>query len=92
MGVHWAVWHVLDFVAPAFVIGTLSAGLAKVAFRREMRNVAWHVLSAWAVTASLVALVAGAFWQGRDGTMATYAAMVLACATALWWRGLVRRR
>ena len=28
---------------------------------------------------------------GRDGKMATYGAMVLACATSLWWTGFVRR-
>jgi hypothetical protein len=38
-----------------------------------------------------VAGVAGLVAFGRDGRMATYGGMVLACALALWWAGFVRR-
>jgi hypothetical protein len=34
-----------------------------------------------------VALLAGLLIQGRDGRMATYLGMVVACAAGLWWAG-----
>jgi len=37
--------------------------------------------------AGVFVLAAGLWAFGRDGKMATYAAMVLACALGLWWSG-----
>jgi hypothetical protein len=77
--------HLLNFVAPACVVGLLLAILAPLFFRRV--PVA-HSLRAQAiinVTAGLLALVGGLVVFGRDGKMASYAAMVLACATSQWW-------
>ena len=44
-------------------------------------------LWAWASGASALAAVAGLVVFGQDGRMATYAAMVVACAVGLWWAG-----
>jgi len=44
-------------------------------------------LGMWASAAGLAALVAGLVVFGRDGKMATYGAMVIACAAGLWWAG-----
>jgi hypothetical protein len=44
-------------------------------------------LWAWATAPSLLTAAAGLIVFGQDGRMATYAAMVVACAVGLWWAG-----
>ncbi len=80
------VWHILDFAAPAVLLGVISATAAKWLWRGALRGTPWLQLGAWAAAASLLACVAGLLITGRDGKMVTYAAMVLACAATLWWR------
>jgi hypothetical protein len=82
-----AFWHLLGFAAPAAGLGLLAALLAKLLWWRPLGGVAWWRLGAWAGAWSLAASVAGLVAFGRDGKMATYAAMVIACATSLWWTG-----
>lgn len=87
MGALDALWHLLNFLAPAMVCGVAAAWLAKLLWWRELKGVSPWRLSAWAVGASAGVLVAGLLWTGRDGRMSTYGAMVFACALALWWAG-----
>jgi len=82
-----AFWHLLNFFAPAVGVGLLAGGLAKLLWRRELKGVAWARLAGWAAAASAAVLVAGLVVFGHDGKMATYAAMVTACALTLWWVG-----
>lgn len=85
MGPLDALWHLLNFLAPAIGVGALAAGLAKLLWWRDLKPARWWVLALWAAGASTLVLLAGLVVQGHDGEMATYAAMVLACAVALWW-------
>ena len=87
MGPLDAIWHVLNFLLPAFSLGLLSAAGAKLLWRRELAGVAWKRLARDACIASALVLVAGLVAFRHDGRMATYGAMVLACAVMLWWRG-----
>jgi glucose-6-phosphate-specific signal transduction histidine kinase len=87
-----AVGHLVNLLLPALVLGAFAAALAKLVWRRELAGVAWRALALVSAGASACALLAGLVWFGRDGKMATYAAMVVACALALWWRGFMRRR
>jgi len=87
MGPIDALWHLANLLLPAFGLGMLAAALAKLAWWRELRGRAWASLALPAVLASAVVLLAGLFVFGRDGKMATYAGMVVACALTLWWRG-----
>ena len=80
-------WHFLNFLAPAVGLGAIAAALAKLLWRRRLRVVRWHRLALWAAGASAVVLIIGLLAFGRDGRMATYAGMVIACALALWWAG-----
>jgi hypothetical protein len=80
-------WHLANLLLPACALGALSAGLAKLLWRRELAAVDWRRLAAPACAASAAVVLAGLVAFGRDGRMATYAAMVLACAVTLWWRG-----
>jgi hypothetical protein len=91
MGPLDALWHLLNLFAPAVGVALVSASLAKLIWPRDLAQVPWWRLVAWAVIAGTLALIAGLVVFGRDGKMATYAGLVTASALALWWAGFVRR-
>jgi cobalamin biosynthesis protein CobD/CbiB len=87
MGPLDALWHLANLFTPAVALGALAAGLAKLLWRRDLAAVRWQRLAGAACLACMVVTLAGLVLLGRDGKMATYAGMVLACALTLWWRG-----
>ncbi|CAM5792590.1 hypothetical protein [Rhizobacter fulvus] len=87
MGPIDAVWHLLNFFAPAVGVGLTAAGLAKLLWRRELKAASWQRLALWASGGCALVLVAGLVVFGHDGKMATYAAMVAACGLMLWLVG-----
>lgn len=91
MGPIDALWHVLNLFAPAVGLGLIASTLAKLAWRRGLQAASWRSLACWTIGANAGLTVLGLVLQVRDGRMATYAAMVLATALALWWRGWMRR-
>ena len=91
MGPLDALWHLLNFFAPAAGVALATTLLAKLLWRRELAGASWGRLLAWAVGAGALALLGGLVVFGRDGRMATYGALVAATALALWWAGFVRR-
>ena len=91
MGPLDAVWHLLNFVAPALGVAVLASAFAKWLWRRELAAVPWRRLVLWAAGTGVLVLIGGMVLWGRDGKMATYAALVVVSALALWWVGFVRR-
>lgn len=91
MGPLDALWHLLNFFAPAVGVALFTAVVAKRVWRRDLAAVSWRQLLLWGFGAGAVALVAGLVAFGRDGKMATYAMLVVATALALWWVGFLRR-
>jgi hypothetical protein len=91
MGPLDAIWHALNFFAPALGVAVLAAAAAKLLWRRELAGVAWHRLAMWGTLAGAVVLVGGLVAFGRDGKIATYGALVVVTALALWWAGFLRR-
>ncbi len=87
MGPLDALWHVANLFVPALALGALAAALTKLLWRRELAAVRWQRLAGPACAACAAVTLAGLALLGRDGRMATYAAMVLACALTLWWQG-----
>ena len=87
MGLLDALWHLLNFFAPAVGVGLIASGFAKLLWRRDLKSARWLTLAAWATGACAVTLMAGLIVFGHDGKMATYAAMVGACALSLWLVG-----
>ena len=87
MGPLDALWHVSNLFLPALGLGALAAALAKLLWRRELASVAWKRLAAPACAACATVTLLGLVLLGRDGKMATYGAMVVACAVTLWWQG-----
>lgn len=75
-------WHVLNFCAPAVVVGALLAmtGVRKPRAQRLglTAQIALNVLG------GLAALAASAWWLARDGKTLGYAAMVVAIALMQW--------
>lgn len=76
--------HLVGFLAPALLTGCLLWVMARGwRYGRKGRRVLL-----WLCLAGAAVLVAGLIGFGRDGKIATYAAMVLAQGTiAWWWRG-----
>ena len=91
MGPLDALWHLLNFIAPALGVALLATALAKLSWRRELAAVPWRRMALWTACAGVLSLVAGLLVFGRDGKMVTYALLVVASALALWWVGFVRR-
>ncbi len=87
-----AFWHLLNFFAPAIGVGLTASALAKLLWRRDLHAAPWARLALWASAACALVLVAGLVVFGRDGKMATYAAMVTACGLVIWFLGFVRAR
>jgi hypothetical protein len=79
-----AVWHLLNFFAPAVGVGLISAASAKLLWRRELKGVRWARLAMWASAGCATVLVAGLVAFGHDGKMATYAMMSGTCGLTLW--------
>ena len=115
MGPLDALWHALNFVAPALGVAAIAAAAAKLLWRRDLAGVGWLRLASWGTLAGVACLIGGLVAFGRDGgeaqmipsaglqltvdegsvvrdgAMATYGALALAIALALWWAGFVRR-
>jgi hypothetical protein len=91
MGPLDALWHLANFFAPALGVALITTALAKLLWRHELAAVGWGRLLVWSAAAGAVALIGGLIAFGRDGRMATYGALVVSTALALWWAGFGRR-
>lgn len=87
MDVLGGLWHLLNFLAPAAGVALIASLTAKLLWRRRLRGVSWRRLWLWSAGSAAVVTVAGLVVFGRDGKMATYGGIVLACALSLWWTG-----
>lgn len=76
--------HLLNFFLPAWVVGALLAALAPWLVRGARSRHGWPLQAALNALAGSLALAAGLWYFGNDGKMATYAALVLACASTQW--------
>jgi hypothetical protein len=82
--------HLLNFVAPAFVVGFLLPALSRLVLRRGPARRVWWAQGAVNFAVGVVVLAGGLLLFGQDGRMATYAALVLACGSSQWLLGGVR--
>ena len=85
--------HLLNFAAPALFVALLLALASRVVAPRgpasdaRSRHGFWRSFCVNAAVGVAV-LVAGLIMFGRDGRMATYAALIVACGSSQW---LLRR-
>lgn len=79
--------HFLGFFAPAAALAIGVALAARVFGLDRSAGRRWWAAAAINFVAGAAVLVAGLWYFGRDGKMATYAALVLAVALAQWLAG-----
>lgn len=82
-----AFWHIANFFAPALGVGLIAAAATKLIWRRELKATGWLRLAVWSSASMAIVSILGLFIFEHDGKMITYAAMMVACAAALWWAG-----
>lgn len=85
MGLLDLINHLLNFLAPAIVVGLLLALVAPL-FGKKWRSA--HAVIAQAAinsVAGVLVLVLGLWVFGRDAKMASYAAMLVSVASVQWW-------
>ena len=87
MDVPHAFWHLLNFFAPGVGLGLIASALTKLLWRRELRQISLRRLATWAVVGCSLTSIVGLIGFGRDGKIATWAAMVSVCALTLWLFG-----
>ncbi|MCW5654631.1 hypothetical protein [Hydrogenophaga sp.] len=76
--------HILGFIAPAVAVALVLWLVPRL--RRAGRARSGARLEAFMlVVAGVVVLLAGLVYFGRDGKMATYAALVLVQGSLAWW-------
>lgn len=81
-----ALWHVLNFVATPLAVAVATAALARLIWRRSLAGLSFTRLAGPTAVAALVVWVAALAVQGREGTMAGYAALLLVVAAVLAWQ------
>lgn len=81
------ITHLANFVAPAMVLALGLAVAGRFLALNRQKSLVWWAQTAINFVVCLAVLLLGLWFFGRDGKMATYAAMVLAGATAQWAMG-----
>ena len=76
--------HLLNFLAPALFVGIFLGLLARVFMRKNPAQVVLWKQMVLNIMVGVAALACGLLIFGRDGKMASYAAMVICCATSQW--------
>ena len=91
-----ALIHLLNFAAPALALALSLPLLARFMDRfsevNRAKNLGWLAQVAINLIAGLTVLTAGLWLFGRDGKMATYAALVLVLASTQWGMGWFKGR
>jgi hypothetical protein len=79
MGILDQCTHLLNFFAPAISVGVLLALVAPVISMKWPESAVLSAQAAINSIAGSMALCFGLWFFGRDGKMASYAAMLVAC-------------
>jgi hypothetical protein len=84
--------HLLSFLAPAFAVSIMVALACPVVLPGKPPVRPWWAHAAINSVAGAGVLLAGLWWWGVDGKMATYAALVVVIASCQWLFGRAWRR
>ena len=87
MGLIDFLWHLAGFLAPAAALALLVSLSARILLPGTAGAGSWKTAVTIDFVAGVAALLAGLWLFGRDGTMLTYACLVLACGTSQWMLG-----
>lgn len=80
-------WHLVNLFLPAVGLGVLAPAMAKAVWWRALKPVPYARLVLWSTLSAAVCVLGGLLLFGRDGRMATYAAMALVSTAAIGWLG-----
>ena len=78
------ILHACNFTAPAAFVAVFTAFAAPRLLPKNVTLPHGRLLAGLCFLVNLLVLAAGLVVFGRDGRMATYGAMVVACATLPW--------
>ncbi|TBO30266.1 hypothetical protein EYS42_11275 [Aquabacterium lacunae] len=92
MGPLDAIFHFVNFLAPALGMALILPTLVRVVWFRALKSVSWALMARRIAAVGVGVLVVGVVVLGRDGAMLTYAALVLASAGTVWWTAFRGRR
>lgn len=84
MGVMASANHWLNFLAPALFLSLGLVGCSRMLFGKLPQAHAWWLQVAINLIVGSAVLCAGLWWFGRDGKIATYAALVVLMALCQW--------
>lgn len=76
--------QVLNFLAPALFVAVATPLAARIFMKKAPNALIWWSQIAINFAVGAGVLLAGLWYFGYDGKMATYAALVLGCATSQW--------
>ena len=76
--------HAAGFLAPALFLAIVLPTLSRLLLRKAAPLAGFWPQAALVFAAGAGVLVAGLLWFGRDGKMATYAALVAVTGTVQW--------
>lgn len=76
--------HIAGFLAPALFLGLLLPALSRLLLRKSAPLLGYWGQAAVVFAAGTAVLLAGLWFFGRDGKMATYGALVALTATVQW--------
>jgi hypothetical protein len=79
-----ALWHPLNFCAPAAALALLLVLARWVFARKAPALLPWYGQFALHLLVGSAALFVALLWQGRDGSVLGYALLVLSMATSQW--------
>lgn len=80
-----ALWHLLNFTAPALGLAGLLGLVLWLRAPAKGPTAAWES-TLWLAGGGVLVLLAGLALFGRDGKMATYAALVVVMGSLASWR------
>jgi hypothetical protein len=76
--------HLLNFIAPAAFVSAVTVGFARLVQKKQTPLLGLWPQLAINFAICLSVLLAGLWYFGRDGKMATYAALVVCSASCQW--------
>ena len=87
MGLFAFLNHLCNFLLPALWLAGVLTWAAHFLMPKVPQSYSLYRQFAINFVVCALVLLLGLLLFGRDGKMATYSAMALACATSQWWLG-----
>ena len=84
MGFLNPIYHLMNFLAPALAVGGLLTLAGSFIVGKRAGAPVWIVQAAINFVAGSLALGVGLWFFGRDGKMASYAALLVVATTSQW--------